>query len=222
MVLGESAGENDQPWAEQSRMRIELRPENLLAAYATGIFPMADDDGTLQWFAPDPRAIIELPTFQPSRSLRQTMKRGDITVTVDQRFESVMRCCADRADGTWISEEIIEAYCALHDLGYAHSVEAMIDDRLVGGLYGVAIGGAFFGESMFHRATDASKVALAKLVERLKDRGYILLDVQFMTDHLRRHSALEIPRKEYEQRLADALKRRCRFSDTVGPTSKEA
>lgn len=203
-------------------MRIELRPENLLAAYAVGIFPMADDDGTLQWFAPDPRAIIELTTFKPSRSLRQRMKRGELTVTVDQRFDTVMRCCANRPDGTWISEEIIEAYCALHDLGYAHSVETMLEDRLVGGLYGVTIGGAFFGESMFHLETDASKVALAKLVERLKDRDYVLLDVQFMTDHLRRHGAVEISRQAYEQRLADAIPRRCQFSDDDGPALKEA
>ncbi len=203
-------------------MRTELKPENLLAAYAIGIFPMADDDGTLQWFAPDPRAIIELTTFKPSRSLRQTMTRGDFTVTIDRCFDSVMRSCADRPDGTWISEEIIEAYCALHDLGYAHSVETMIEDRLVGGLYGVAIGGAFFGESMFHRETDASKVALAKLVEGLKDRNYVLLDVQFMTDHLRRHGAIEISREAYEQRLADAISRRCQFPGSAGAPTKEA
>lgn len=202
-------------------MRSELSPENLLSAYAVGIFPMADDDGTLQWFAPDPRAVLELDSFKVSRSLRQRMQRETFTISVDRSFRSVVQCCADRPDGTWISEDIVEAYSALHGLGYAHSVEAWRGGRLVGGLYGVAMGGAFFGESMFHHETDASKVALAGLVERLRLRQYVLLDVQFMTPHLQRFGAVEIPRKQYEQRLGAALTLDCHFADDPPPPCEE-
>lgn len=194
-------------------MRTELSPENLLAAYAVGIFPMADDDGTLRWFAPDPRAILDLDSFKVSRSLRQRMQRKTFTISIDRSFRSVVQCCADRPDGTWISEDILDAYSTLHGLGYAHSVEAWREDRLVGGLYGVAMGGAFFGESMFHRETDASKVALVGLVERLCLKQYVLLDVQFMTPHLQRFGAVEISREQYEQRLEAALTLDCRFGD---------
>lgn len=194
-------------------MRPELAPNNLLAAYAIGIFPMADDEGDIGWYAPDPRAVLELDTFRVSRSLRALRQRDAFDVTVDQSFGEVIEACAERSEGTWISLEIREAYGELHRAGFAHSVEAWKDGQLAGGLYGVALGGAFFGESMFHRVTDASKLALVALVERIRDRGYLLLDVQFMTDHLRRFGAAEIPRAVYEHRLKVAIKKPCRFVD---------
>ena len=186
-------------------MRADLAPEILLAAYATGIFPMADDGGEIHWLAPDPRAIIELDRFKVSRSLRTVTRRGVFAITFNQAFSEVIQACADREEGTWISPAIKEAYSRLHRLRFAHSVEAWKDEQLVGGLYGVAVGGAFFGESMFHRVTDASKVALVHLVKRMRERKYVLLDVQFMTEHLRRFGAVEIPRDRYEQRLRRAI-----------------
>jgi len=203
-------------------MHLSLDPENLLTAYACGIFPMADESGEVCWFAPDPRAIIELEAFKTTRSLRSVVRRGVFEVRIDTAFAEVMRACADRPEGTWISGDILDAYEVLHRLGFAHSVEAWQDDRLVGGLYGVALGGAFFGESMFHRATDASKVALVALVEQMRRRGYALLDIQFLTEHLRQFGAIEIPRARYEQRLAAALQRPCRFADAQGDPTSEA
>lgn len=190
----------------------ELQPSALLSAYAAGIFPMADEDGVINWFAPPQRAIIELDGLVVSRSLRSAVRRGVFTVTFNGAFSEVMRACAEREEGTWISREIITAYTLLHRHGFAHSVEAWQGDRLVGGLYGVALGGAFFGESMFHRETDASKIALVHLVDRMRERGFVLLDVQFMTDHLRSLGAREIPRKEYERRLAEAVDLECSLS----------
>jgi leucyl/phenylalanyl-tRNA--protein transferase len=197
-------------------MRSDLAPKNLLAAYAIGIFPMADDEGEIHWLAPDPRAVIELDTFRVSRSLRAVRRRGVFDITINNAFGTVIEHCANRAEGTWISDEIVEAYSLLHRLGFAHSVEAWQNGQLAGGLYGVTIGGAFFGESMFHRVSDASKVALVHLVERMRERGFALLDVQFMTEHLRQFGAIEIPREEYERRLHEALARRCSFVDTAG------
>lgn len=188
-----------------------LAPERLLAAYSVGIFPMADDSGELHWLAPDPRCVIELDAFRTSRSLRSVIKRGVFDVTIDESFEEVIDASAKRPDGTWISSEIRSAYVALHRLGFAHSVECRRNSRLVGGLYGVAIGGAFFGESMFHHETDASKVALASLVERMRGRGFVLLDIQFMTEHLRQFGATEISRSEYETRLQEAVTMSCSF-----------
>ncbi len=196
-------------------MRPDLTPTRLLAAYAAGIFPMADDNGEVHWLAPDPRAIIELEGLRASRSLRAAAKRGGFEVTIDRDFCSVIQACADRSEGTWISQEIQEAYRELHRLGFAHSVEAWKDGTLVGGLYGVVIGGAFFGESMFHRVTDASKVALVRLVERMRERGFVLLDVQFLTDHLRTLGAVEIPRSDYQLRLGRALRQRCTLVDPL-------
>lgn len=187
-------------------IRDELKPDILVAAYASGIFPMADRDGTIAWYRPDPRAVIPFDGLKISRSLRTAARRHGFTTHVNRAFEQVIRACAERPEGTWISSDIIEAYCELHRLGLAHSVETWQSDRLVGGLYGVALGGAFFGESMFHRVTDASKVALVALVERLRDRGFTLLDTQFMTPHLRSLGAIEIPRREYERRLRHALR----------------
>ncbi|MBN1342364.1 MAG: leucyl/phenylalanyl-tRNA--protein transferase [Phycisphaerae bacterium] len=191
----------------------ELAPDILLSAYAQGIFPMAGPDGEIGWYSPDPRAVIPLDGFRVSRSLRQRCGQGLFEIRLDASFREVILACADRPEGTWINEDIVEAYCLLHELGFAHSVESWADERLVGGLYGVSLGGAFFGESMFHRATDASKVALVHLVERMRDREFVLLDVQFMTPHLRRFGAVEIPRNEYLERLQQALEIECAFGD---------
>ena len=191
---------------------LPLTPDILVAAYANGIFPM-DVDGTIQWFSPDPRAIIELETFHASRNLRQLYRSGRFEIRIDTRFGEVIRACADREDGTWISNEIIQAYTKLHELGLAHSVESWQAGELAGGLYGVALRGAFFGESMFYRQTDASKVALLALVERMRDRGFALLDVQFPTPHLERFGAVEIPRAQYLERLKAALEIDTRLAD---------
>ena len=185
----------------------------LLTAYRRGIFPMAvDKRGRIGWFSPDPRAIIPLDArFHVPHGLRRVLKQKKFEVTSDADFETVIRECAKRKEGTWISPGIIDSYCNLHRLGYAHSVETRLDGKLVGGLYGVALGGAFFGESMFHRATDASKVALVALVERLRARGFVLLDTQWTTPHLRQFGACEIPRHEYLWQLEHAVKLECRF-----------
>ena len=168
--------------------------------------------GSIDWYRPDPRAIIPLDGFHVSRSLARTISRADFTVTVNSAFEGVMRACGDRAEGTWISEEFIEVYSALHRQGKAHSVEVWSGDRLVGGLYGLALGAAFMAESMFHYETDASKVALAALVDRLRSRGFCLLDTQYLTPHLISLGATEIPHAEYFNRLQAALVIPCRFT----------
>lgn len=191
----------------------ELAPDRLLSAYAVGVFPMADERGRLQWLSPDPRAIIELESFTPTRSLRTLIRKNVFRITVNESFREVMEACADREEGTWISAEIRSAYQHLHEMGVAHSVEARLGDRLVGGLYGVALGAAFFGESMFHRESNASKVALAALVERLRQQDFGLLDCQFQTDHLRSVGAIEIPRREYLRRLGVAVRRPRTFDD---------
>ncbi|HEY3245545.1 MAG TPA: leucyl/phenylalanyl-tRNA--protein transferase [Phycisphaerae bacterium] len=190
--------------------KLDLSPEGLLTAYANGVFPM-DYNGEIVWFAPDPRAIIELDAFHIPATLRRTYAQQRFQVHINREFEAVVRACADRPDGTWISQEISAAYVRLYALGFAYSVEAWRDDRLVGGLYGVSIGGAFFGESMFHQERDASKIALVYLVERLRQRGFALLDIQFMTAHLERFGAVEIPRRIYLRRLHQATKLPCRF-----------
>ncbi|NNE35390.1 MAG: leucyl/phenylalanyl-tRNA--protein transferase [Rhodothermales bacterium] len=184
---------------------MDLTPDVLLDAYRGGIFPMADSrDGPIYWYAPDPRAVLPLHAFCVSRNLERLVKRRPFEVRVDTAFEAVMRACAGRQD-TWISEDIIESYVGLHEIGFAHSVECWKGDQLVGGLYGVSIGGAFFGESMFHRVTDASKVALVHLVQALRDAGFVLLDTQFLTPHLARFGVIEIPREAYEKELAQAI-----------------
>jgi leucyl/phenylalanyl-tRNA--protein transferase len=182
----------------------------LVSAYSSGWFPMAVDHGEIRWYSPDPRGVIPLDTFHVPSRLGRVIRSGNFSIAVNREFERVMRACAeaDRNDddpGTWISEEIIESYVELHRLGLAHSVETWQEDRLVGGLYGVALGGAFFGESMFHHATDASKVALAALVERMRTRGFTLLDIQWVTPHLEQFGAVEISRGKYLQLLAQAL-----------------
>jgi leucyl/phenylalanyl-tRNA--protein transferase len=169
---------------------------------------MAHEDGEIYWYDPDPRAILPLDGFHVPRSLRRTMMRGGYEIRVDTAFGQVIRACAEPGPGreeTWISGEIIAAYSQLHRLGYAHSVETWVGEELVGGLYGVAVRGLFAGESMFSTVTDASKVALVYLVERLRGRGFRLLDTQYMTEHLRRFGAVEISREAYRLRLQEAL-----------------
>ena len=182
----------------------------LVSAYSSGWFPMAVDDGEIRWYSPDPRGVIPLETFHVPSRLARVIRSHKFTVHIDRDFEAVIRACAetDRYDddpGTWINAEILESYVELHRLGIAHSVEAWQQDRLVGGLYGVALGGAFFGESMFHHVTDASKVALASLVDRLRAREFRLLDIQWVTPHLEQFGAVEISRRRYLEQLADAL-----------------
>ena len=191
-------------------MSASLTPEILLQAYAVGLFPMAEarDDPTLYWIDPEKRGIIPLESFHVPRSLRRILRRGRFTVLADTAFEAVMRGCAEARPGrsdTWSNDEILELYATLHRMGRAHSVEAWQGGELAGGLYGVALGGAFFGESMFTRVTDASKVALVHLVAILRAGGYILLDTQFLTAHLTRFGAVEIDREAYRARLAMAL-----------------
>lgn len=187
-----------------------LTPELLLAAYAQGIFPMADARGEIGWYEPIRRAIIPLDErFHVPRRLARTVRSGFYTVTFDEAFADVIEACAAPAPGretTWISPEIIRAYNELHRLGYAHSVECWRDGQLAGGLYGVALGGLFAGESMFHRMRDASKVALVHLVERLRRGGFVLLDSQFLTGtHMLQFGAIEIPHAEYHRLLRRAL-----------------
>ena len=190
--------------------------ELLVSAYASGWFPMAVERGEIRWFSPDPRGIIPIDTFHVSRRLSRVVRKGTFRIEIDRAFEEVIRACADAerdaADpGSWINEEIIASYLELHHLGVAHSVEAWNGGRLVGGLYGVALGGAFFGESMFHRETDASKVALVALVDRLRRREYQLLDTQWVTEHLEQFGAVEIPRERYLVLLDESLRHQCRF-----------
>jgi leucyl/phenylalanyl-tRNA--protein transferase len=187
-----------------------ITPDLLLHAYANAAFPMALEDGEIAWFSPDPRAIIPLETFHVPHGLRRALKKSSLEIRISTAFEEVMRRCAERED-TWINEEIIASYVNLHQLGYGHSVEAWQEDRLVGGLYGVALGAAFFGESMFHEVTDASKIALHALVTRMLDRGFTLLDTQWITPHLQTFGAIEIPRSTYRRRLGEALERDCTF-----------
>jgi leucyl/phenylalanyl-tRNA--protein transferase len=189
-----------------------LSPALIVCAYERGIFPMAEDDGTLNWYSPDPRAVFPLEAFHVPRNLAKTVRRGVFEVHIDQDFEGVLRGCADRAE-TWISAEIHAAYLGLHRLGQAHSVEAWVDGQLVGGLYGVALGGAFFGESMFSRATDASKVCLVHLVERLRERGFALLDSQLPNPHLLQFGQALISRRVYLAQLEAALRLPCRFGE---------
>lgn len=189
-----------------------IDPALVVRAYREGIFPMALEDGEIGWFSPDPRGIIPLDTFHVPSRLARVVRQGRFEIGADRDFGAVMRACAERpGEGTWISDEIFDAYFSLHRLGIAHSIEVRREGRLVGGLYGVHLGGAFFGESMFHRETDASKVALVALVDRLQRRGFSLLDTQWITPHLGQFGAIEIPRTDYMKRLKDALKRDCRF-----------
>jgi leucyl/phenylalanyl-tRNA---protein transferase len=184
----------------------DLSPDRLLLAYRQGVFPWSEHP--LTWWSPDPRAVFELDQFHVPRSLSRVLRSARFRVTVNQAFRDVMEACATPAPGrrtTWISAGFIEAYTRLHDLGHAHSVECWGDGGLVGGVYGVATGGLFAGESMFHRVSDASKVALAHLVARLRDRRFALFDIQMLTPVTRQLGAVEIPRDGYLRRLAAAV-----------------
>lgn len=198
-----------------------IEPDLLLAAYRAGYFPMASSrTGSIRWYSPDPRAIIPLDAFKISRSLRQVVKRRIYEIRINTAFESVIRNCAVR-DETWISEEIVQSYLNLHRLGYAHSVEAWREGALAGGLYGVALGGAFFGESMYSRKRDASKVALVHLVERLRERGFALLDTQYLTPHLAQFGTMEISKEDYLTRLKHAVEKQVSFMEENISSQKE-
>ena len=203
-----------------------ITPELLLSAYASGLFPMAEDrdDQGLFWVDPDERGILPLDTFHVSRTLRKRIRQQPFDIRVDTDFISVMRGCAESKDGrpyTWISERIEKLYTDLHRIGYAHSVECWLDNELVGGLYGVSLQGAFFGESMFHRATDASKIALVYLVAILRSGGYVLLDTQFSTDHLKQFGVIDVPKQEYKARLDKALQKSGTWSSNIVNASPE-
>lgn len=202
--------------AGSDRRRSALSPEILLRAYAAGIFPMAEsrDDPQLFWVDPEWRGVLPFDQIHIPRRLRRTVRQGSFEVRCDSAFAEVIRACAEAQPNrpeSWINEEITALYGELHKRGHAHSVECWHEGTLVGGLYGISLGAAFFGESMFSRATDASKVALVHLLARLKSGGYRLLDTQFITDHLRRFGVIEISRAEYHRRLADALDGKGRF-----------
>jgi leucyl/phenylalanyl-tRNA--protein transferase len=193
-----------------------LNADLLLRAYASGIFPMARsrDELRLYWIDPEQRGILPLDGFHVPRSLRRALRSERFEIRCDTAFETVMRACAEptpERPESWINERIVGLFVELHGLGLAHSVEAWEDGRLAGGLYGLALGGAFFGESMFSRRTDASKAALVHLVARLRHGGFRLLDTQFVTEHLRQFGAVEIPREQYRARLAAALEQPARF-----------
>jgi leucyl/phenylalanyl-tRNA---protein transferase len=193
---------------------VIIDPEYLLNAYRNGYFPMAEPDtNEIFWYSPDPRTVFDINNFHVPKSLEKKLKTNPFQFKIDYNFREIMIICAQR-DETWISDDIIESYVMLHKMGYAHSFEAYYKEELAGGLYGVAINGAFFGESMFHIITDASKATLVFLVETLKKSGYTLLDTQYITEHLKKFGALEIPRKEYLNQLKTALSiEPCKFKD---------
>lgn len=191
-------------------MNKDFTPELVMTAYLQGVFPMGHYDGSIRWYAPDPRCVFELDNFHVPKRLARTFRQGTFELYVNRDWDRVIHECAAR-DSTWITDDIMRVYGQLHMLGYAHTVEAYKDGQLAGGLYGVSIGGAFMGESMFHIETDASKICLVYLVERLKSRGYILLDTQYMTTHLAKFNATTISRDEYLIRLNRALLLNCQF-----------
>lgn len=192
-------------------MDPKLDTHTLLTAYVNGYFPMPDPQTSeILWFKPDPRAIIPLDGFHVSRSLRRRLKKKEYQISLNKAFSEVMKGCADRKD-TWINSDFLKAYQNLHSIGAAHSLEVWEGEQLIGGVYGVSLGGAFFAESKFHRKTDASKIALYHLVEHLKQRGFILLEVQFLIPHLKTLGAIEIPSADYEHRLRRALALPVRF-----------
>ncbi|MEL6921685.1 MAG: leucyl/phenylalanyl-tRNA--protein transferase [Pseudomonadota bacterium] len=203
-----------------------ITPQVLLKAYSIGLFPMAEsaDDPTVFWVEPEIRGVIPLDDFHVPRSLAKTVKREPFHVTINYAFPQVIDACAEPAPGredTWINPLIRRLCRQLYDMGHAHSMEAWdANGELVGGLYGISLGRAFFGESMFSRATDASKICLVHLVERLKARGFVLLDTQFTTDHLERFGAIGVPREEYEMMLQEALIGDVAFDDRVRPTRR--
>jgi leucyl/phenylalanyl-tRNA--protein transferase len=194
----------------------QLSADDLIYGYINGIFPMADADNTLYWYSPDPRAIIPIDTYRPPKSLQPVINKGTFEIRINHDFEQVMHHCAaprTTEDGTWISGDIITAYCGLHKLGLAHSVETYLEGELVGGLYGVAIGSVFFGESMFHKVSNASKIAFHALMEILRTQKFELLDTQFINENVRRFGAIEIPKIEYMARLRRGVAMKTRFTE---------
>ncbi len=189
----------------------DLSPERLLFAYSLGIFPWYSEDEPILWWSPDPRMVLFPDNLKISRSLKKVLKNKGFTVKFDTNFEEVIKSCAyvprPGQDGTWLNADMIDAYIELHKLGYAHSVETYLDGKLVGGLYGIALGGTFFGESMFHKVSDASKVAFVHLVRKLKELDFDMIDCQQSTPHMARFGAVEIPRKEFLERLSNSLKK---------------
>jgi leucyl/phenylalanyl-tRNA---protein transferase len=192
-----------------------ISTQELLYGYTNGIFPMAESDAKeIFWYSPDPRAIIPIDAYKPSKSLKPTINSNKFEIKIDTQFEAVMRNCAQprfTGDETWISEELVAAYNEMHILGLAHSVEVYFENQLVGGLYGVAIGGVFFGESMFHKMPNASKIAFHFLIQILKNQRFELLDTQFINDNVKRFGAIEIPKVKFMKLLSQGLKKNCVF-----------
>ena len=199
-----------------------MTPEALLRAYASGIFPMAEarDDPRMHWIDPLRRGVLPLEGFRASRSLRRRLLRAPWRITTDRAFAAVVASCADRPE-TWINQPIFQLSCAIHSMGHAHSLEVWEEETLVGGVYGVALGGAFFAESMFSHRTDASKVALAYLVDRLRQGGFALCDTQFLTPHLASLGGVEISRSTYRRRLAEAMALPADFTAPPIPGAQE-
>ena len=196
-------------------MKNKLTVSHLLSAYSQGIFPMSDEKGRISWYCPDPRAIIPLETYKPSKSLRSTLNKCVFEIRINEQFEEVMRSCSKPRtdlDGVWISEEMITVYCELHKLGFAHSVEAYQDDKLVGGLYGVCLGGVFYGESMFSAVSNSSKVAFHYLIQILVTNEFELLDSQFINENVLRYGAIEIRKEVFLKRLSKSIKKTCHFT----------
>jgi leucyl/phenylalanyl-tRNA--protein transferase len=189
---------------------VIIPPEILVKAYRKGLFPMCHEDGELYWHDPDPRAVFTLDTLEPDRRTARIIRSGRFTITRDKAFAEVIAACAERED-TWIDERIKASYVALHQAGHAHSMEAWQDQELVGGIYGVAVGGAFFGESMFTRASNAGKVAFHALVAHLRERGFVLFDSQYINDFTAQLGAVEHPRERFRQDLKAALRLRVTF-----------
>jgi leucyl/phenylalanyl-tRNA---protein transferase len=201
--------QNDKVLAASTLQRFNVStamidPDLLLQGYRLGVFPMAMNDDSIEWFSPDPRAVLPLEDFHVPHALRRLVRRKPFEITIDKAFSAVIQACAER-ESTWINRDIIDSYTRLHELGHAHSVEAWKENRLAGGLYGVAVGGAFFGESMFHRVTDASKIALVALVEHLRARKFVLLDTQWLTPHLQQFGGIQISRSHYLRLLRRAV-----------------
>lgn len=195
----------------------KISTDDLLYGYCNGIFPMADSsEGEIYWYSPDPRAIIPIDTYKPSKSLKPTLNQNVFEIAFNKNFKEVMKNCAlprFEDDETWISQDIIDSYHNLHKLGFAHSVEVYKQEILVGGLYGVSVGSAFFGESMFHKVPNASKVAFHYLMENLKQRNFKLLDTQFINDNVKRFGAIEIPKRQFMKILKDSISTKNKFID---------